>query len=137
MNESMTIGQLAAAAGVGIETVRFYQRKGLLRVPQKPYGGIRRYRAGDAERVRFIKAAQALGFQLAEIEELLTLETGGACTEVSMLAEKKRQAIRDRIASLKQLDQTLSDLLSRCAATKGNVSCPIVTTLLSKAATKP
>ncbi|HET9680279.1 MAG TPA: MerR family transcriptional regulator [Gammaproteobacteria bacterium] len=137
MNESMTIGQLAAAAGVGIETVRYYQRRGLLRVPEKPYGGIRRYRIADAERVRFIKAAQALGFQLAEIEELLTLETGGTCAEVSLLAEKKRQTIRDRIASLKQLDRTLSELLSRCASTNGNVSCPIVTILLGKAATKP
>ncbi|MCW3717648.1 MerR family transcriptional regulator, partial [Burkholderia cenocepacia] len=71
-----TIGALATAADVGVETIRFYQRKGLLSEPHKPYGGIRRYGAADVARLRFVKSAQRLGFTLEEVGELLRLEDG-------------------------------------------------------------
>ncbi|RCY41623.1 MerR family transcriptional regulator [Escherichia coli] len=76
--ENLTIGVFAKAAGVNVETIRFYQRKGLLREPDKPYGSIRRYGEADVVRVKFVKSAQRLGFSLDEIAELLRLDDG-AC----------------------------------------------------------
>ncbi|BBM05535.1 hypothetical protein HAALTHF_21370n [Vreelandella aquamarina] len=77
--ENLTIGVFAKAAGVNVETIRFYQRKGLLPEPDKPYGSIRRYGAADVTRVRFVKSAQRLGFSLDEIAELLRLDDGTHC----------------------------------------------------------
>ncbi|MCI0221219.1 MerR family transcriptional regulator, partial [Cronobacter sakazakii] len=85
--ENLTIGVFAKAAGVNVETIRFYQRKGLLPEPDKPYGSIRRYGAADVTRVRFVKSAQRLGFSLDEIAELLRLDDGTHCEEASSLAE--------------------------------------------------
>lgn len=126
---SLTIGQLAASAGVGVETVRFYQRKGLLREPAKPLGGIRHYSTEDADRIRFIKAAQGLGFRLSEVRELLELEAGGSCKDIQALATEKRQAIRKRLSDLQRLDRTLSRLLKQCESTRGRLRCPIVAAL--------
>ena len=82
-----TIGALAETAGVNVETIRFYQRKGLMPEPEKPYGSIRRYGAAELARVRFIKSAQRLGFSLEEVGELLKLEDGARCSEARQLAE--------------------------------------------------
>jgi DNA-binding transcriptional MerR regulator len=79
--ETLTIGGLAKAAGVNVETIRFYQRKGLMREPDRPPGGIRRYGEADLARVRFIKSAQRLWFSLDEVGDLLKLEDGSHCTE--------------------------------------------------------
>ncbi|EEU2719380.1 TPA: MerR family transcriptional regulator, partial [Escherichia coli] len=87
--ENLTIGVFAKAAGVNVETIRFYQRKGLLREPDKPYGSIRRYGEADVVRVKFVKSAQRLGFSLDEIAELLRLDDGTHCEEASSLAEHK------------------------------------------------
>lgn len=81
--ENLTIGVFAKAAGVNVETIRFYQRKGLLPEPDKPYGSIRRYGEADVTRVRFVKSAQRLGFSLDEIAELLRLDDGTHCEEAS------------------------------------------------------
>jgi MerR family transcriptional regulator, mercuric resistance operon regulatory protein len=81
ISEKLTIGAFAEAAGVNVETIRFYQRKGLLVEPDRPQGGIRRYGDVDVTRVRFVKAAQRLGFSLDEIGELLRLEDGTHCKE--------------------------------------------------------
>ncbi len=83
--ENLTIGVFAKAARVNVETIRFYQRKGLLPEPDKPYGSIRRYGEADVTRVRFVKSAQRLGFSLDEIAELLRLEDGTHCEEASGL----------------------------------------------------
>ncbi|HDV6208923.1 MerR family transcriptional regulator, partial [Pseudomonas aeruginosa] len=83
--ENLTIGVFARTAGVNVETIRFYQRKGLLPEPDKPYGSIRRYGETDVTRVRFVKSAQRLGFSLDEIAELLRLEDGTHCEEASSL----------------------------------------------------
>ena len=85
----MTIGAFAKAAGVNVETVRFYQRTGLLIAPPRPYGGIRRYGGRDVARVRFVKSAQRLGFTLDEVAQLLRLDDGAHCTEARKLAERK------------------------------------------------
>lgn len=92
--ENLTIGALARAAGVNVETIRYYQRRGLLREPARPHGGIRRYKKADLDRVQFVKAAQRLGFSLREIAELLRLEDGTQCEEASALAEHKLSDVR-------------------------------------------
>jgi MerR family mercuric resistance operon transcriptional regulator len=79
--ESLTIGAFAKAAGVNVETIRFYQRKGLLPEPDKPYGSIRRYGEADVARVKFVKSAQRLGFSLDEVAGLLRLDDGAHCDE--------------------------------------------------------
>lgn len=127
--ENLTIGALAKAAGVNVETIRFYQRKGLLPEPEKPYGGIRRYAEADVTRVRFVKSAQRLGFSLDEVAELLQLEDGTHCDEASRLAERKLQDVREKMTDLARMEAVLSELVCACHARKGNVSCPLIGSL--------
>jgi MerR family mercuric resistance operon transcriptional regulator len=132
MNEpqrSFAIGALAEAAKVGVETIRFYQRRGLLIEPVKPHGGIRRYVDGDISRVRFIKSAQRLGFSLDEIASLLTLEDGRRCSEARTLAADKLGDVRQRIADLRSIEVVLSDLVARCGDARGRVTCPLIQAL--------
>ncbi len=131
---NLTIGTLAKVAGVNVETIRFYQRIGLLPMPPKPYGGIRRYSGADVARVRFVKSAQRLGFSLDEINDLLQLEDGTHCDEAGRLAERKLRDVREKLADLARMEATLSDLVSACHATKGNVSCPLIASLQGKKA---
>lgn len=125
----LTIGTVAAAAGVNVETIRFYQRKGLLAEPDKPYGGIRRYSEADAERVRFVKAAQRLGFTLDEVAGLLRLDDGAHCDEARELAEQKLVGVRDRLADLRRMESVLASLVKSCQASHGTVSCPLISSL--------
>ena len=127
--ESFTIGAFAEAAGVNVETIRFYQRKGLLPEPAKPHGSIRRYGDADVTRVRFVKAAQRLGFSLDAIAELLRLDDGTHCEEASALAESKLKDVREKIADLARMESVLSELVCACHARKGNVSCPLIASL--------
>lgn len=131
--QGLTIGALAGTAGVNVETVRFYQHKGLLREPVKPYGGIRHYGEADANRLRFVKAAQRLGFSLDEVGELLRLEDGTHCREARRLAENKLGDVRQKLVDLARTETALSDLVKACHARKGNVSCPLVASLLGAA----
>ena len=131
VTQSMTIGGLAKAAGVNIETVRYYQRRGLLSEPEKPLGGIRRYDRGDLSRLGFIKAAQGLGFSLEEIALLLKLEDGTACEEARVIAEKKLADVRERIASMQRIEMALDQAVRTCHARRGNVSCPMIASLLT------
>lgn len=128
----LTIGAFARAAGVNVETIRFYQRKGLLSVPNKPYGGIRRYGEADVTRVRFVKSAQRLGFNLDEIAELLRLDDGTHCEEASSLAEHKLNDVREKMADLACLEAMLSELVCACHARQGDVSCPLIASLQSE-----
>lgn len=132
--ESLTIGAFAKAAGVNVETIRFYQRKGLLPEPDKPYGSIRRYGEADVTRVRFVKAAQRLGFSLDEIAELLRLEDGTHCEEAGTLAEHKLKDVREKLADLRRMEAALSELVRFCHARKGNVSCPLIASLQGRKA---
>ncbi len=127
--ENLTIGVFAMAAGVNVETIRFYQRRGLLPEPDKPYGSIRRYGETDVTRVRFVKSAQRLGFSLDEISELLRLEDGTHCDEATSLAEHKLEDVRAKLADLARMEVALSRLVGACHAAKGNVSCPLITSL--------
>ncbi len=124
-----TIGALAETAGVNVETIRFYQRKGLMPEPEKPYGSIRRYGAAELARVRFIKSAQRLGFSLEEIGELLKLEDGARCSEARQLAEQKLVDVRQKLSDLQRIESVLAGLVARCSAVRGRVSCPLIASL--------
>ena len=128
-SESLTIGAFAKAAGVNVETIRFYQRKGLLLEPERPYGRIRRYSAADVTRVRFVKSAQRLGFSLDEIADLLKLEDGTHCDEASSLAEHKLRDIQEKLADLGRMEAVLTQLVCACHSRRGNVSCPLIASL--------
>jgi MerR family mercuric resistance operon transcriptional regulator len=123
---TLPIGELAALAGVGVETIRFYQRRGLVPEPLKPSGGIRRYGFADVERLRFVKSAQSLGFSLDEVGELLRLEDGARCTEASTMAESKLADIRRKLAELSRMEAVLSGLVAACHVGRGRVSCPLI-----------
>ncbi|MGD9499637.1 Hg(II)-responsive transcriptional regulator [Halothiobacillus sp.] len=133
ISENLSIGVLAKSAGVNVETIRFYQRKGLLPEPDKPYGSIRRYGEADVARVRFVKSAQRLGFSLDEIAELLHLEDGTHCEQASRLAEHKLQDVREKMADLSRMESVLSALVCACHARKGSVSCPLIASLQGEA----
>ena len=129
MNGQLSIGSLASAAEVNVETIRYYQRRGLLEEPSKPLGGHRRYAASAAKRVRFIKRAQQLGFTLEEIKELLLLEDGQSCRETRLLAEHKLALIEARIAGLSRMRRLLRGLIAECVDGKRPRACPIIATL--------
>ena len=129
MNEELAIGGLANAAGVNIETIRYYQRRGLVDEPSKPLGGHRRYAAAAIKRVRFIKRAQQLGFTLEEVKGLLQLEDGQNCRETRLLAEQKLVVVETRIGDLNRMRRLLKGLIAECANGKRPRSCPIIATL--------
>lgn len=128
-SDGFSIGLLAEMAGVGVETIRFYQRKRLLPEPERPRGSIRRYADDDLARVRFIKSAQRLGFSLDEVSELLKLEDGAHCDEARSLAERKLEDVRVKLADLRNIESVLSQLVARCGATRGEVTCPLIASL--------
>lgn len=124
-----TIGGVARAAGVNVETVRYYQRMGLVPVPKRVYGSFREYPQEIATRVRFIKRAQQLGFTLAEVKQLLALEDGQNCGQARGLAVEKLASVEARIADLGRMRRTLKDLISRCGTAGERVHCPIIDAL--------
>lgn len=129
MAATLTIGKLAEAAAVSIETIRYYQRRGLLDEPPKPMGGHRRYAPEQTKRVRFIKRAQALGFTLDEVAALLTLDAACACGETRALAVRKLVLIEQKLADLGAMRQTLGGLVQQCDAGDGQAACPIIDVL--------
>lgn len=133
----LTISKLAHEAGVNVETIRFYQRRGLLAEPDKPLGGIRRYSPPDVARVLFIKAAQRIGFTLDEIAQLLNLDDGMHCSEARAIAEHKLETVRARRADLQRIETVLAQLVGRCEASGGNVSCPLIDALQPPLPDKP
>ena len=137
MRDELTIGKLAQRAGVNIQTIRYYQRRGLLREPSKPLGGYRRYPVGTARRVHFIKRAQHLGFTLEEVKNLLLLEDGRNCTEPRLLAERKLALIEERVNDLIRLRRTLRALIAQCTEGRRPCSCPIIATLAATAGRNP
>lgn len=124
--ESLTIGALARAAGVNVETIRFYQLKGLLPTPDRPYGGIRRYGTADVARVKFVKAAQRLGFNLDVIAQLLRLDDGAHCSEAADLAALHLADVRAKLADLGRIEAALARLLDACHASRDTVACPLI-----------
>lgn len=128
-NESMTIGQVAANADVHVETIRYYQRLGLVAEPPRPPGSVRHYDAGTVARLRFIRRAQQLGFALDEVRNLLALEDGQSCRETRNLAEKKLEVIEARVADLQRMRKLLKALIAECDSGKRPRACPIIATL--------
>ena len=130
MAAELTIGKLAVAAGVNIETIRYYQRRGLLDEPVKPLGGHRRYTAEQTNRLRFIKRAQALGFTLDEVGRLLRVEEGCACAETRALAARKLAVVEQKMADFAAMRRVLSELLRQCDTGDGGATCPIIDVLV-------
>lgn len=125
---SLTIGKLAKAAGVGVETIRYYQQRGLLPVPESR-GAYRYYPAALGQRIRFIKRAQELGFSLDEVAELLSLEDGLDRQAIRQIAGQRLEEIGTRLADLQRMQQALSHLIAACAHTGKDLPCPIIETL--------
>ena len=125
-NPPLTIGTLAKATGVGVETIRFYQRQGLIREPQRPVGSIRRYGEEDAARVTFIKTAQKLGFSLQEVKVLLHLEETAQCLEARKIAKQKRDEVRQKLRHLQQMEAALSAAVTACQKNATTLACPVI-----------
>ncbi|MFK3968837.1 MerR family transcriptional regulator [Ensifer adhaerens] len=120
----MTIGKLAAAGQVGVETIRYYQRRGLLDTPRRSMG-VRRYGDGDVRRLLFIRQAQTAGFTLEELKELLDLDSGEDRERARSLARNRIDALDTRIAELQRARKALQRLVGECAADKSG-PCPIL-----------
>ncbi|HWA12819.1 MAG TPA: MerR family transcriptional regulator [Burkholderiales bacterium] len=125
-NASMTIGQLARAGGVGVETVRYYQRLKLLDSPPRSYGSVRRYGPDSLERVRSIKRAQRLGFTLAEIKVLYLLDAKRGRHQAHALAARKIVELDRRLADMRAMRSALAELIAACEKGEENLPCPIV-----------
>lgn len=134
MDPKLTIGKVAAAAAVNVETIRFYQRRGLLTEPPKSLGGFRYYDDATIARIRFVKRAQALGFSLEEVLGLLALEQSNACEQTHDAAVRKLQLVDERIADLERIRSTLQMLVQQCETGPAAVSCPIIESLTGSAA---
>jgi MerR family mercuric resistance operon transcriptional regulator len=126
----LTIGHIAHAAGVNVETVRYYQRRGLVGLPPKRTRGFRYYTVETAGRVRFIKRAQALGMSLKEVQRLLRLDARGACKETRSLAVAKLALVESKLVDLARLRDVLRGLVAACDQPHG-MSCPIIEQLES------
>lgn len=131
-SEPATIGAIARRAGVNVETIRYYQRIGLVREPARPQGGVRRYPAATVERIRFIKRAQDLGFSLSEIAGLLRLNDGTHCRDTRTLAARKLALVEGRIHDLTAVRRTLRRLIAECDAGEADASCPIIDSLSAR-----
>jgi MerR family mercuric resistance operon transcriptional regulator len=127
----LTIGQVASRAGVGVETIRFYERKRLIEHPERPLGGYRKYGPEVVSRVRFIRRAKELGFSLREIAELLALrlDLELSCDEVRSRAEAKIGDIELRMATLGRMKKALENLVTACVARGSTDTCPILAAL--------
>ena len=128
-NTDLTIGGLSAGTGVKVETIRYYERIGLLPVPMRNAGGRRLYGAEDLKRLTFIRRSRELGFALSEARELLgLLDRGYTCAQVKALTVGHLQDVRDKIVDLQRLERSLADLAERCDG--GDLSdCPIIDAL--------
>jgi MerR family mercuric resistance operon transcriptional regulator len=126
MPQHYTIARLAAAAGVHVETNRYYQRRYLVPKPRALPGEIRRYGEDDAERLRFIKRAQGMGFTLTEIRSLLELRAHKSCHATRELAAPKLEKVDHKIRELRQLRRELAELIAHCDANREDSSCPAI-----------
>ncbi len=133
---ALTIGRLARAAGVGIETVRYYQQRELLPIPAAR-GTFRHYPPELVERIRFVKRAQDLGFSLDEIASLLRLHDGSDRASIRNIANARLAQIGAKLADLRRMERALRHLVAECEHTKANLPCPIIETLAYGANMRP
>ncbi|HEY7983566.1 MAG TPA: Hg(II)-responsive transcriptional regulator [Ktedonobacterales bacterium] len=132
MTATLTIGRLARLAGVNVETIRYYQRRGLVEEPARLNGGYRQYPAEAVSRLHFIKRAQALGFSLEEVAALLGLSRASACAETRAVAVRKVVLIDRKLADLAAMRAALADLVIQCDANQADqveLACPIIVAL--------
>jgi MerR family mercuric resistance operon transcriptional regulator len=124
----LTIGKVASGAGLSIDTVRYYEREGLLDKPARTASGYRHYRPDAVARLRFIRQAKELGFTLSEIRELLTLKVapGKSCADVRARAEAKIADVEQRIAQLNRMKRALAKLAATCSGRGPTSDCPIL-----------
>lgn len=122
----MKIGDLAAQSGVHIETIRYYQRLGLVPQPARRRGAVRRYGEDAVRRLRFIRRAQTLGFSLEEVRRLLELAAGEHCAETRGLAEEKLAIVQRKLADLESMQAALQKLVRACRAGSRGSGCPII-----------
>lgn len=125
---NMTIGAVAKACGVGVETVRNYQRRGLLAEPERPAGGVRRYGDDTVARLGFIRRAQDVGFTLDEVKTLLKLGETPNCRGARALAARKLELVKARLRDLERVRRALTELIGRCDAGRAR-RCPIIESL--------
>lgn len=131
--QTQTIGKTAKQAGVGIDTVRFYEREGLLPEAQRTQSGYRLYSADDVDRLRFIRRAKTLGFTLEEIAELLKLSTAkGSRASVKRLAEQRLTDLDQKLRELTAIRDALSTLVKRCSGQGSFKGCPIIEGVLAQ-----
>ncbi len=126
---SFTIGQLANRAEISVETVRYYERCGLINRPAKPTRGYRKYGNDILQRLLFIRKAKSLGFKLDEIRNLLVLNEGH-CKDVQLIAQNKLEQVRKKLGDLQRLEGALDKLIRKCAESTDRTYCPIIETLL-------
>lgn len=129
--DMLSIGQVARLAGVGVETVRFHEREGLLEVPPRRASGYRQYNEQVVKRLHFIKRAQKLGFSLKEITELLTLRVDGhtTCDEVKQCAEAKLAEVERKMAELQRMRHALLQVAALCTGEGPANACPMLEAL--------
>ncbi len=134
MKSRLTIGKLAEAAGVGVETVRFYQRSGLLPEPERPLSGYREYTDADRRRIHFIKRAQTLGFNLEDIAGLLKLDGPQTCSVTHDLALEKLHVVKEKIDALVAIRDALQQMVRQCERKHRRGTCPIIQSLVQEEA---
>ena len=132
---TLTIGQVAAAAAVNIQTIRYYERRGLFTAPRRTASGYRQYAQDAVTRLRFIKHAQVLGFSLKEIQELLALRVrnGAACDTVERKTRQKIELVERKMRDLERIKDTLEELAAACASRRPTDDCPILEALDDRA----
>ena len=126
MDDSYTIAKFADAAGVGVETVRYYQRRGLLPVPQARHASYRRYDESLLQRLRFIREAQAAGFTLTEIRELMRLDRTSDRLRIQEIAVAKLVDLESRMRELRKASKALKTLVHHCEHARHGTPCPII-----------
>ena len=122
-----TIGKLAKELNISVETIRFYERQGLIEQPPKPESGYRMYGDALVNQLKFIIKAKALGFTLKEIGSLMSLS--GNCADIESMGLQKLQLIRDKIDDLQRLEKVIQDMTDSCKANQDPKTCPIINSL--------
>ena len=122
-----TIGRLAKELNINVETIRFYEKEGLISQPIKPETGYRQYGSEVANKLKFIAKAKALGFTLKEISSLMSMENN--CVQVEILGLQKLEIIRNKIADLQRLETVISEMTNSCKTNKDQSTCPIIDSL--------
>lgn len=131
LKKPLTINIVAKKAGIGIETIRYYQRIGLIEKPEKPLSGYRVYSEDTVARLLFIQRAKELGFSLTEISNLLALGDG-RCMETKELALHKLEIIKSKIYDLQAITNTLEKLIQSCESNSAHQGCPLITAILKR-----